>query len=82
MMIQPDVAVILEIWNERTAILEFEAGNNRTSSEVIARRPLRICCIAIVQAKRHRLETVRQLAAFPGCGTMISLYADSSIELY
>lgn len=54
-------------------MLEFEAGNNRISAEVIARRETSVHfgfdCIAIVQAERQRLELVRQLAALPGIRT-------------
>lgn len=72
-MIQPDVAAVLEFWRERTAILEFEAGNSRTSAEIIARletsKHFGCDCIAIVQTERKRLETIRQLAALPGVTT-------------
>ena len=62
-MIQPDVAAILEFWNERAAILEFDAGRNRISAEVIARQETSnhfgFSCIAIVQAERQRLTASR-----------------------
>lgn len=33
-----DKTAVLEFWRERTAILEFDSGNSRTSAEIIARR--------------------------------------------
>ena len=70
---KPDEKAIVEFWRERCGILQTEAGNSRTSAEVIARLETSLhfgfCCIAIVQAERKRLETIRQLAALPGVTT-------------
>lgn len=70
---EPDETAILEVWRERSAILECEAGLPRISAEVIARQETSkhfgFCCIAIVQAELQRLVAVRQLAAIPGVRT-------------
>ena len=66
-------AKITEFWRERCANIESQLRLPRISAEVIARREASLhfgfCCIAIIQAERQRLETVRQLAALPGVRT-------------